>query len=128
MLAAAVTFFSACETIKNLPTNTSGGLFSLANMAVGCFWGVSLPPSCLPPTNPMKISAAVARLARLPARPMLSLPPIRSTPGAAFPISRLNIKARSRKNSAKRLAIGFMVVMIAWPFAHGINLHLNRVK
>ena len=29
MLAAAVTFFSACETIKNLPTNTSGGLFSL---------------------------------------------------------------------------------------------------
>ena len=29
MLAAVVTFFSACDTIKNLPTNTSGGLFSL---------------------------------------------------------------------------------------------------
>ena len=29
MLAAAVTLFSACDTIKNLPTNTSGGLFSL---------------------------------------------------------------------------------------------------
>ena len=29
MLAAAITIFSACETIKNLPTNTSGGLFSL---------------------------------------------------------------------------------------------------
>ena len=29
ILAAVVTFFSACETIKNLPTNTSGGLFSL---------------------------------------------------------------------------------------------------
>lgn len=29
MLAGIVTIFSACETIKNLPTNTSGGLFSL---------------------------------------------------------------------------------------------------
>ena len=29
MLAAAITLFSACDTIKNLPTNTSGGLFSL---------------------------------------------------------------------------------------------------
>ena len=29
MLAAVVTLFSACDTIKNLPTNTSGGLFSL---------------------------------------------------------------------------------------------------
>ncbi len=29
MLAAIVTLFSACDTIKNLPTNTSGGLFSL---------------------------------------------------------------------------------------------------
>ena len=29
MLAAAAILFSACETIKNLPTNTSGGLFSL---------------------------------------------------------------------------------------------------
>ncbi len=28
-LAAALILFSACETIKNLPTNTSGGLFSL---------------------------------------------------------------------------------------------------
>lgn len=29
MLAGTVILFSACETIKNLPTNTSGGLFSL---------------------------------------------------------------------------------------------------
>lgn len=29
MLAAIISIFSACETIKNLPTNTSGGLFSL---------------------------------------------------------------------------------------------------
>ena len=28
-LVGIVTLFSACETIKNLPTNTSGGLFSL---------------------------------------------------------------------------------------------------
>src|SRR4028118_2196879 len=27
--AAIVTLFTQCETIKNLPTNTSGGLFSL---------------------------------------------------------------------------------------------------
>ena len=29
MLSGIIIFFSACETIKNLPTNTSGGLFSL---------------------------------------------------------------------------------------------------
>lgn len=29
MLALAVILFTACETIKNLPTNTSGGIFSL---------------------------------------------------------------------------------------------------
>ena len=29
MLVGIVLLFSACETIKNLPTNTSGGLFSL---------------------------------------------------------------------------------------------------
>jgi hypothetical protein len=29
MLSAVITFLSACDTIKNLPTNTSGGLFSL---------------------------------------------------------------------------------------------------
>ena len=29
MLVGTVILFSACETIKNLPTNTSGGLFSL---------------------------------------------------------------------------------------------------
>lgn len=29
MLSAVVIFLSACDTIKNLPTNTSGGLFSL---------------------------------------------------------------------------------------------------
>lgn len=29
MLAGIVLLFSACETIKNLPTNTSGGIFSL---------------------------------------------------------------------------------------------------
>ena len=29
MLAGIITIFSACETIKNLPTNTSGGIFSL---------------------------------------------------------------------------------------------------
>ena len=29
MIAGTVLLFSACETIKNLPTNTSGGLFSL---------------------------------------------------------------------------------------------------
>lgn len=29
MLTGIILFFSACETIKNLPTNTSGGLFSL---------------------------------------------------------------------------------------------------
>ena len=29
ILAGTVILFSACETIKNLPTNTSGGLFSL---------------------------------------------------------------------------------------------------
>ncbi len=29
MLAGIITLFSACETIKNLPTNTSGGIFSL---------------------------------------------------------------------------------------------------
>jgi hypothetical protein len=29
LFAAIVTFFTQCDTIKNLPTNTSGGLFSL---------------------------------------------------------------------------------------------------
>ena len=29
MLTGIILFFSACETLKNLPTNTSGGLFSL---------------------------------------------------------------------------------------------------
>ncbi len=29
MLSAIITFLAACDTIKNLPTNTSGGLFSL---------------------------------------------------------------------------------------------------
>lgn len=29
MLTGIIILFSACETIKNLPTNTSGGLFSL---------------------------------------------------------------------------------------------------
>jgi hypothetical protein len=29
MLSGIITLFSACDTIKNLPTNTSGGLFSL---------------------------------------------------------------------------------------------------
>ena len=29
MLSGMITFLSSCETIKNLPTNTSGGLFSL---------------------------------------------------------------------------------------------------
>lgn len=29
MLAGIIILFSACETIKNLPTNTSGGIFSL---------------------------------------------------------------------------------------------------
>jgi hypothetical protein len=29
MLSGIVVLFSACDTIKNLPTNTSGGLFSL---------------------------------------------------------------------------------------------------
>lgn len=29
ILVGVITLFSACETIKNLPTNTSGGLFSL---------------------------------------------------------------------------------------------------
>lgn len=29
MLIALIAVFSACDTIKNLPTNTSGGLFSL---------------------------------------------------------------------------------------------------
>lgn len=29
MLSAVIIFLSACDTIKNLPTNTSGGLFSL---------------------------------------------------------------------------------------------------
>ena len=29
MLSAVIIFISACDTIKNLPTNTSGGLFSL---------------------------------------------------------------------------------------------------
>ena len=29
MLGGIITFLSACDTIKNLPTNTSGGLFSL---------------------------------------------------------------------------------------------------
>ena len=29
MLSGIITFLSACDTIKNLPTNTSGGLFSL---------------------------------------------------------------------------------------------------
>lgn len=29
MLAGIALLFSACETIKNLPTNTSGGIFSL---------------------------------------------------------------------------------------------------
>lgn len=29
LCAAIVTFFTQCDTLKNLPTNTSGGLFSL---------------------------------------------------------------------------------------------------
>ena len=29
MFSGIITFLSACDTIKNLPTNTSGGLFSL---------------------------------------------------------------------------------------------------
>lgn len=29
MLSGIIIFLSACDTIKNLPTNTSGGLFSL---------------------------------------------------------------------------------------------------
>lgn len=29
MLTGIIILFSACETIKNLPTNTSGGIFSL---------------------------------------------------------------------------------------------------
>ena len=29
MFAGIMLFFTACETIKNLPTNTSGGIFSL---------------------------------------------------------------------------------------------------